>query len=77
MVVIGAGVGAFRPPSRHAIKGASVIIVEANHDIGGRGMLSGRRLRLGGGNASSSHGIKDSADQVYADWVRFDSNSSR
>jgi hypothetical protein len=78
VVVIGAGVGGLPAAITARDNGASVIIVEANHDIGGRGMLSGGRLHLGGGNAiQQRHNLKDSADQVYADWVRFDSNSSR
>src|SRR5882757_5770306 len=56
----------------------SVIAVEENYDIGGRGILSGGRLHLGGGNTmQQKHGIKDTPDQVYADWVRFDANSAR
>ena len=78
VVVIGAGVVGLPAAITARDNGASVIIVEANHDIGGRGMLSGGRLHLGGGNAiQQRHNLKDSADQVYADWVRFDSNSSR
>ena len=40
--------------------GASVIIVDENFDIGGRGMLSGGRVHLGGGHALQQKvGIKD------------------
>ncbi len=58
--------------------GASVISVEENFDIGGRGMLSGGRVHLGGGHAlQQKAGIKDSADQVFKDWIRFDSAVAR
>ena len=78
VVVIGAGVAGLAAGITARDHGASVIAVDENYDIGGRGMLSGGRLHLGGGNAiQQRHGLKDSADQVYADWVRFDSNVSR
>jgi len=78
VIIIGAGVAGLPAAITARDLGASVIVVDENHDIGGRGMLSGGRLHFGGGNAiQQRHGIKDSADQVYADWVRFDSSSSR
>ena len=78
VVVIGAGVSGLAAAITARDHGVSVIAVDENHDIGGRGMLSGGRLHLGGGNAiQQRHGIKDSPDQVYADWVRFDAGSSR
>jgi FAD binding domain-containing protein len=78
VVIIGAGVSGLAAAITARDHGASVIAVEENYDIGGRGILSGGRLHLGGGNAmQQKHGIKDSPDQVYADWVRFDSNVSR
>jgi urocanate reductase len=78
VVIIGAGVAGLPAAITARDLGASVIIVDENYDIGGRGMLSGGRLHLGGGNAiQQKHGIKDTADQVYADWVRFDANVSR
>jgi succinate dehydrogenase/fumarate reductase flavoprotein subunit len=55
-----------------------VIVVDENFDIGGRGMLSGGRVQLGGGHALQQKlGVKDSPDQVFADWVRFDHGESR
>ena len=57
---------------------ASVIAVEENYDIGGRGILSGGRLHLGGGNAlQKKFGIKDSPDQVYSDWINSARGDSR
>jgi FAD binding domain-containing protein len=78
VVVIGAGVSGLAAAITARDHGVSVIAVEENYDIGGRGILSGGRLHLGGGNAmQQKHGIKDTPDQVYADWVRFDANSAR
>src|SRR5215470_7698930 len=78
IVIIGAGVAGLAAAITARDHSASVIAVEENYDIGGRGILSGGRLHLGGGNAiQQRHGIKDTPDQVYADWVRFDAGSSR
>jgi len=78
VVIIGAGVAGLAAAITARDHSASVIAVEENYDIGGRGILSGGRLHLGGGNAiQQKHGIKDTPDQVYADWVRFDAGSSR
>jgi urocanate reductase len=78
VVIIGAGVSGLAAAITARDHGVSVIAVEENYDIGGRGILSGGRLHLGGGNAmQQKHGIKDTPDQVYADWVRFDANSAR
>ena len=68
VVVIGAG-GAGLPASIMAREqGASVIVVETNHDIGGHAMLSGGRVPLGGGTSwQRRYGIEDSPDGVYLD----------
>ena len=53
-------------------EGASVIVVEQNHDIGGHAMVSGGRIPLGGGTRlQKKFGIVDSADQVYLDHTDF------
>ena len=71
VVVIGAGVAGLPAAITARDHGASVIVVEENFDIGGRGMLSGGRVQLGGGHAlQKKFNIKDSPDQVFADWVR-------
>ena len=78
VVVIGAGVAGLPAAIAARDHGASVIVVEENFDIGGRGMLSGGRVQLGGGHAlQQKFGIKDSPDQVFADWVRHDHGDSR
>lgn len=77
VVVIGAGVAGLPAAIAARDAGASVIVVEANYDIGGRGMLSGGRVQVGGGHALQQKlGIKDTADQVFSDWVRFDHEES-
>ena len=78
VVMIGAGVSGLAAAISARDSGASVISVEENFDIGGRGMLSGGRVHLGGGHAlQQKAGIKDLADQVFKDWIRFDSAVAR
>src|SRR3984893_2330270 len=78
VVVIGAGVAGLPAAITARDLGASVIVVDENFDIGGRGILSGGRVHLGGGHAlQQKAGIKDSADQVFADWVRHDTLDAR
>src|SRR5205085_7699034 len=78
VVVIGAGVAGLPAAITARELGASVIVVEENFDIGGRGMLSGGRVQLGGGHALQQKlGVKDSPDQVFLDWVRHDHGESR
>ena len=58
--------------------GASVIMVEENVDIGGHGMSLGDRSTLVAGTSNQrKHGVDDSADQVFLDWVRHDHRQSR
>jgi succinate dehydrogenase/fumarate reductase flavoprotein subunit len=50
-------------------EGASVILVEQNFDIGGRAILSGAAVYLGGGTKlQKAAGIEDSPQQVFYDW---------
>src|SRR5262245_54267448 len=78
VVVIGAGVAGLPGAIAACDHGASVIVVDENFDIGGRGMLSGGRVQVGGGHALQRKlGIKDSADQIFRDWVRHDHAESR
>ncbi len=78
VVVIGAGVAGLPAAITARDNGASVIIVEENYDIGGRGMLSGGRVQVGGGHALQQKlGIKDTADQIFLDWVRYDHPESK
>jgi succinate dehydrogenase/fumarate reductase flavoprotein subunit len=78
VVIVGAGVGGLPAAITARDLGASVIVIDSNYDIGGRGMLSGGRVQLGGGHAlQQKFNIKDSADQVFLDWVRHDDGESR
>src|SRR5215813_8983809 len=66
VVIIGAGVAGLPAAITARDHGASVIVVEENYDIGGRGILSGGRVQLGGGHAlQRKFEIKDNADQVF------------
>src|SRR5207247_6995 len=78
VVIIGAGVSGLAAAITARDHGASVISVDENYDIGGRGILSGGRVHLGGGHAlQQKFGIQDSADSVYKDWVRHDTADAR
>src|SRR6266850_1847732 len=78
VVIIGAGVAGLAAAITARDHGSSVISVDENYDIGGRGILSGGRVHLGGGHAlQQKFGIKDSADSVFTDWVRHDAGVSR
>ena len=71
VVVIGAGAGGLPAAIAAREKGASVLIVEQNFDIGGRAMMSFGGLYIGGGNRmQKAIGVQDSPDQVFADWTR-------
>ena len=72
-VTIGAGVSGLAAAISALDHGASVIMVEENSDIGGHGMVSGGLVHLGGGHSKQrAHGIEDSAEKVFQDWVRPD-----
>ena len=78
VVIIGAGVSGLAAAVTARDHGASVIAVEENFDIGGRGMLSGGRISLGGGHAlQQKFNIEDNADRVFLDWVSHEHGDSR
>ena len=65
VVIAGAGASGLCAAIMARAQGASVIVVEQNHDIGGHAMVSGGRVPLGGGTRlQKKFGIVDSADQV-------------
>jgi len=68
VVVVGAGAVGL-PAAIEAVENkASVILVEANKDVGGHAILSGGNVPLGGGtSAQKKHGIKDSPDLLFTD----------
>jgi hypothetical protein len=71
VVVIGAGAGGLVAAIAAREKGASVLIVEKNFDIGGRAMMSYGGLYIGGGNRlQRAKGVQDSPDRAFADWSR-------
>ncbi len=68
VVIAGAGASGLCAAIAARDRGASVIAVDQNHDIGGHAMVSGGRIPLGGGHRlQQKYGIADSADQVYLD----------
>lgn len=80
VVVVGSG-GAGLPAAVVAVdRGASVIVVEANYDVGGHAILSGGNTALGGGtSAQKKYGIMDSPDIVFSDltdWSVVEPNGS-
>ena len=78
VLVVGAGVAGLPAAIVARDNGASVIVIDANHDIGGRGILSGGRIHLGGGHALQQKlNVKDSADAIFNDWVRDDHMEAR
>jgi urocanate reductase len=68
VVIAGAGASGLCAAIMARDQGASVIVIEQNHDIGGHAMVSGGRIPLGGGTRlQKKFGVVDSADQVYLD----------
>ena len=77
-MTIGAGTAGLAAAVSALDHGASVIMVDENVDIGGHGMCSGGNVHLGGGTSNQrQHGVTESADQVFIDWVRHDHGQSR
>ena len=77
VVIIGAGAGGLVAGIAAREKGATVIIVEKNFDIGGRAMMSYGGLYIGGGNRlqralaqGRTPGKDDTPDKVFEDWSR-------
>src|SRR5499426_1131935 len=80
VVIIGAGATGM-PAAIVAKKlGSSVIVVDANSDIGGHAICSGANIPLGGGTSiQKKAGIQDSPDLVFSDltdWSVVQSNGS-
>ena len=68
VVIAGAGASGLPAAIMARDQGASVIVIDENHDIGGHAMVSGGRVPLGGGTSlQAKYGVADSADQVYLD----------
>jgi len=68
IVVIGAGAAGLPAAIEAAENGSSVILIDANFDIGGHAMVSGGNVAIGGGTSrQKKYGIEDSADLLFAD----------
>ena len=68
VVVIGAGAMGLPAAIVAREAGASVIVVEAEPDIGGHAITSGGNVPLGGGtSAQQQHGIEDLPDLLFRD----------
>ncbi len=68
VVVVGAGAAGLPAAIEARDRGATVIVLEENFDVGGHAMVSGGIIPLGGGTElQKKYGIQDSADQVYLD----------
>jgi succinate dehydrogenase/fumarate reductase flavoprotein subunit len=78
IVVIGAGCTGLPAAIIAREAGASVILIEAEKDIGGHAITSGGNVPLGGGtSAQKKHGINDSPDLLFrdlTDWSVVESN---
>jgi FAD binding domain-containing protein len=68
VVIAGAGASGLCAAIMARDQGASVLVIDQNHDIGGHAMVSGGRIPLGGGHRLQKKlGIDDSVEQVYLD----------
>ena len=68
VVVIGSGATGMPAAIRAAAAGASVLVVDANYDVGGHAICSGANVALGGGTtAQKKYKIEDSPDILFRD----------
>src|ERR1700753_1510743 len=68
IIVVGSGATGMPAAIVAREAGASVIVVEAEPDIGGHAITSGGNAPLGGANsAQRAHGIEDSPDLMFRD----------
>ena len=68
VLVIGSGAAGLPAAIKAVESGASVIVVEANYDVGGHAILSGGHMALGGGTSvQKKYGVVDSPDIVFSD----------
>jgi urocanate reductase len=70
VVIVGAGACGLPASIEAAEHGASVIVIDQNHDIGGHAIQSGGNIALGGGTSlQMKYGIADSPDRMFEDLV--------
>ena len=68
VIVIGSGAAGLPAAIGAVEEGASVIVVEANYDVGGHAIISGGHMALGGGTAAQKkYDIPDSPGTVFSD----------
>jgi succinate dehydrogenase/fumarate reductase flavoprotein subunit len=68
VVVIGAGATGLPAAIAACENGASVLLIEANFDVGGHAAISGGNIPLGGGTSAQKRaGIIDSPDLLFSD----------
>jgi succinate dehydrogenase/fumarate reductase flavoprotein subunit len=68
VIVIGAGGMGLPAAIRAKECGASVLVIDANFDVGGHAIVSGGNIPLGGGTAAQKKaGIVDSPDIIFSD----------
>lgn len=72
VVIVGAGATGLSASIEAAENGATVMVIEQNHDIGGHAIESGGNIALGGGTSlQKKYGIEDSPDRMYEDLVHW------
>jgi hypothetical protein len=80
VVVVGGGATGLPAAIKAVTSGASVILVEANYDVGGHAITSGGNVALGGGTAAQQkYNITDSSDQIFldlTDWSVVEANGA-
>ena len=68
VVIVGAGAVGLPAAIGARDAGLSVLVVDANYDIGGHAIVSGGNVPLGGGTSyQKKHGIEDSPELVFKD----------
>src|ERR1035437_1784828 len=68
VVIVGSGAAGLPASIEAAEHGASVIVIEQNHDTGGHAIQSGGNIALGGGTSlQKKYGIEDSPDRLFED----------
>ena len=72
IVIAGAGCSGLPAAVEAAERGASVIVIDQNFDIGGYGLISSGSILTGGGTKQQKEkGIEDSADLRYSDLIDY------
>ena len=68
VVVVGAGATGLPAAIEATEHGASVILLDANFDVGGHAIVSGGNVALGGGTSQQKrYGVQDSSDLLFRD----------